>query len=283
MAIPVERGMMESVTPENIEVRLLLESIYLKYGYDFRRYARASLKRRIAQRISRDGLESISHLQHKILYDINFFERLLQDLSINTTEMFRNPSFFRALRTKVLPELKKLPAVKIWVAGCSTGEEVYSLAILLQEEGLYEKTLIYATDFNQAVLQKAKDGIFPVDRIQEYTLNYQKSGGVESFADYYTAGYDSAIIKKSLNENIVFADHNLVTDSVFGEMHLILCRNVLIYFNRDLQDRVFELFSDSLSPKGFLCLGAQESIRFSSYSDMFEDFVQSEKIYRKVK
>jgi chemotaxis protein methyltransferase CheR len=273
---------MSDTENEKTEMQLLLEAIYLKYGYDFRDYAKASIRRRILRMLSLSGLKTISEMQHKLLYDKEFFETLLMDLSINVTEMFRDPSFYRALREKVIPELKKFSFIKIWHAGCATGEEVYSMAILLKEEGLYEKARIYATDFNEEIIKKAKEGIYAVDRMKEYTCNYQKAGGLASFADYYTARYDHAIMNTFLKKNIIFADHNLVTDAVFGEMNLILCRNVLIYFNRELQNRVFRLFRDSLCKDGFLCLGAKESVRFSEYSDEFEDVVKKEKIYRKI-
>jgi chemotaxis protein methyltransferase CheR len=220
-------------------------------------------------------------MQHKLLYDSKFFATLLSDLTINVTEMFRDPSFFKALREIVIPELKKQPFVKVWHAGCSSGEEVYSIAILLKEEGLYKTSLIYATDADDVVLDKAKSGVFAIDRMKDYTLNYRKAGGLASFADYYTARYDNAIMDNSLKKNIVFSNHNLVTDGVFGEMDMIICRNVFIYFNRDLQDRVFRLFSESLRPGGFLCLGSKETIRFSSFSDDFENVADHERIYRK--
>lgn len=272
---------MSNTENERIEIKLLLEAICLKYGYDFRNYAKASIKRRILHRLQLSGLKTISEMQYKILSDKQFFEILLQDLSINVTEMFRDFSFYQALRKKVIPTLEAKPFMKVWHAGCATGEEVYSMAIVLKEEGMYEKTRIYATDFSEEVLKKAKEGIYPIDRMKAYTHNYKKAGGQASFADYYTARYDHAIMENSLKGNIVFADHNLATDGVFGEMDLILCRNVLIYFTRDLQDRVFKLFRDSLYPGGFLCLGSKESIRFSEYSDDFEDVVKKERIYRK--
>jgi len=272
------------ITSENekIEFDLLLQAIYQKYGYDFRNYARASLKRRIRYRLSQSNIKTISEMQHKLLYDSKFFAKLLSDLTINVTEMFRDPSFFKALREIVIPELKKQPFIKIWHAGCSTGEEVYSTAILLKEEGLYKTSLIYATDADDVVLGKAKSGVFAIDRMKDYTLNYRKTGGLASFADYYTARYDNAIMDNSLKKNIVFSNHNLVTDGVFGEIDMIICRNVFIYFNRDLQDRVFRLFSESLRPGGFLCLGTKETIRFSSLSDDFENVADHEKIYRKI-
>ena len=273
---------MDDIDTQNIELQLLLQAIYLKYGYDFRNYAKASIKRRVQHRLSKDGFESISAMQNKVLYDVSFFETLLLDLSINVTEMFRDPKFYLALRKVVIPRLKKYPFLKIWHAGCSSGEEVYSMAIILKEEGLYDRTQIYATDMNEIVLKQAKDGIFNISRLKQYTANYQKAGGQESFSDYYTAHYDHAVMSKSLKENILFSDHNLATDGVFGEMNLIMCRNVLIYFNRDLQNRVLGLFSDSLPNDGILSLGSKESIRFSAFSNSFEDIVREEKIYRKI-
>ncbi|MDM8568567.1 protein-glutamate O-methyltransferase CheR [Thiotrichales bacterium HSG1] len=273
---------MNDIDTQNIELQLLLQAVYLKYGYDFRNYAKASIKRRVQHRLSKDGFESISAMQNKVLYDVSFFETLLLDLSINVTEMFRDPKFYLALRKVIIPHLKKYPFLKIWHAGCSSGEEVYSMAIILKEEGLYDRTQIYATDMNEVVLKQAKDGIFNISRLKQYTANYQKAGGQESFSDYYTAHYDHAVMSKSLKKNILFSDHNLATDGVFGEMNLIICRNVLIYFNRDLQNRVLGLFSDSLPDDGFLCLGSKESIRFSAFSDSFSDIVREEKIYRKV-
>lgn len=269
-----------SVPNQNIEIRLLMDAVYQKYGYDFRDYAKASLKRRILRRLELSGMESISAMIHRLLYNESFFYEILSDLSINVTEMFRDPGFYKALKSQVLPALARLPFIKIWHAGCATGEEVYSMAIWLSEAGLYEKTRIYATDFNQEVVDKAKEGIYPVGIMKEYTRNYLKSGGRLSFSDYYTAKYDYAAIKQFLKKNIVFAEHNLATDWVFAEVDLILCRNVLIYFNRDLQNRVFKLFYESLSHEGVLCLGTKESIRFSDYSDFFEDVSPKEKIYQ---
>ncbi len=272
---------MDNVENEHIELQLLLEAIHLKYGYDFRDYSRASVKRRILHRLTLSGAKNLSEMQHQILYDTEFFERLLLDLSINVTEMFRDSSFYRAIRKEVIPILKTYPFIKIWHAGCATGEEAYSMAILLKEEGLYKRAQIYATDFNDVVLQKAKEGIYSVENVKEYTLNYQKAGGKSSFVDYYTAKHDSIIMNRSLKENIVFANHNLETDGVFGEMNLVMCRNVLIYFNRELQNRVIKLFYDSLCRHGILCLGSKENIRFSAYCDHFEDVMHDEKIYRK--
>ena len=249
----------------NIEIKLLLEAIFLKYGYDFRNYGQAHVKRRVMHRKTISGLDSISQITQKVLYDEDFFNLLLLDLSINVTEMFRDPGF-----------------LKIWHAGCATGEEVYSMAILLKEEGLYNKVQLYATDFNQVVLKKAKEGIYPIDLIKDYTGNYQKAGGKNSFADYYSAKYDSVLIDPSLKQNIVFADHNLVLDGVFGEMHMVICRNVLIYFNRTLQDRVIKLFLDSLVRGGYLCLGSKETLRFTTYFDNFSEVDKNDKIYKKL-
>ena len=267
---------------EKIEFDLILEAIYQKYGYDFRNYAKASLRRRLRYRLSQSNLETISEMQHKLLNDKEFFDTLLLDLTINVTEMFRDPSFFKALREIVISELKKQPFIKVWHAGCSSGEEIYSTAILLKENGMYESSLIYATDTNEMVLDKAKSGIFPIEKMKDFTVNYRKAGGIASFADYYTARYDNAIMDNSLKKNIVFSNHNLVTDSVFGEMDLIMCRNVLIYFNRELQDRVFRLFMDSLRPGGFLCLGSKETVRFSSLSENFENVIEKERVYRRI-
>ena len=271
----------EKIANEEIEIHLLLEAINMKYGYDFRNYSSAHMKRRINYRMSVEGIVSITEMQHKILYDKGFFNLVLSDFSINVTEMFRDPSFYRAFRKDVIPILKTYPFIRIWHAGCATGEEIYSMAILLKEEGLYDRAQIYATDFNKIVLQKAKNGIYPLSDIKEYTHNYQQAGGKSSFSDYYIAQYDSVIFEPSLKKKITFAEHNLVTDGVFGEMHVIICRNVMIYFNKKLQNRVIKLFSDSLSNGCFICLGSKESIEFSTSSGSFEEFVSSEKIYRK--
>lgn len=265
---------------EKIEIDLLLEAIYRKYHYDFKDYSRAHLKRRLKYRLHMAQLDNFSHMQHRVLADRRFFETLLLDLSINVTEMFRDPSFYLSVRQEVIPRIKNLPFIKVWHAGCSTGEEVYSMAILLKEEGIYDKVQIYATDFNSLVLEKAKEAIYPIELIKEYTVNYQKGGGLNSFADYYSARYDSVILDPSLKDRIVFADHNLVTDGVFGEMNVIFCRNVLIYFTKKLQSRVVKLFVDSLAPTGFLCLGSKESLQFSEHFHCFDTIVDKEKIYR---
>lgn len=277
----IQDDLRDKIENEDIEIRLLLEAIFLKYGYDFRSYASAHMKRRIVHRMTLEGIGSITELQRLVLYDKSFLQILLSDFSINVTEMFRDPFFYKAFRENVVPILRTYPFIRIWHAGCSTGEEVYSMAILLKEEGLYDRSQIYATDFNERVLQVAKEGIYPLDNVKNYTHNYQKAGGKLSFADYYIAKYDSVIFDQSLKKKITFANHNLVIDGVFGEMHVIICRNVLIYFKKDLQNRVLQLFEDSLCNGCFLCLGSKESIRFSNSSGCFEDFVEKEKIYQK--
>ncbi len=269
------------VRNENLEIELLLEAIFLKYGYDFRDYAVAHIKRRLEQRKSLSGLKSYSEMQHRIIYDENFFNYLLLDLSINVTEMFRDPWFYNEVRNTVIPHLKTYPFIKVWHAGCSAGQEVYSMGIVLEEEGMKERTQVYATDYNELILEKAKAGIYPIDVIREYTANYIQSGGREAFSDYYTADNQNVILKKSLREKVLFSSHNLVTDGVFGEMNVIFCRNVLIYFNKELQERVFQLFYESLCPGGFLCLGSKETLRFSKVAEHFETVVEKAKIYRK--
>ncbi|WP_394559956.1 CheR family methyltransferase [Aquipseudomonas alcaligenes] len=267
--------------PEQIELRLLIEAIYLRYSYDFRDYAGASLKRRVQQAQTQLGCPTISALQERILHEPSAFMQLLQFLTIPVSEMFRDPGYFLALREQVVPLLHTYPSLKIWVAGCSTGEEVYSLAILLQEEGLLERSMIYATDINPHSLEKAEQGIFALDNLRTYTENYQKSGGKRAFSDYYTAAYDRVLFDKSLRSNVTFADHSLATDSVFAETQLVSCRNVLIYFNRELQNRALGLFHESLCHRGFLGLGSKESLDFSAYAQQFEPVVRRERIFRK--
>lgn len=258
----------------------LLETVYEKYGYDFRQYSQAHIKRRLMKRMAISGLKDISQIESSVLNDEQFAFLLLQDLSITVTEMFRDPGFYKSLRENVMPILKTYPFIKIWHAGCSTGQEVYSMAILLQEEGLYDRTTIYATDFNQQALNRAKEGIFSNERMKEYTANYQLSGGKESFSHYYTSNYDHVIMKKSLKKNIVWANHNLVTDSVFAEAHLIVCRNVLIYFNSDLQNKVQHLFNDSLINGGILCLGTKESLRFTDVHEKYRELDSKQRIFK---
>lgn len=278
-----EPGSILHAATTDIEVQLqqLIEAIYLQYSYDFRDYSGASQKRRVLYALTQLACPSISELQSRVVHDPRVFQQVLQYLTIPVSEMFRDPTFFLALREQVIPHLRTYASLKVWIAGCSTGEEVYSLAILLREEGLLERSLIYATDINPASLDKARQGIFPLNSIRGFTANYQQSGGQRAFADYYTAAYDAAIFDKSLRENIVFADHSLATDSVFSETQLVLCRNVLIYFNKNLQDRALSLFHDSLGNRGFLGLGSQESLEFSAHARRFEPLVRAQRIFRK--
>ncbi len=266
---------------QDIEIELLLEAMFQKYGYDFRNYGRAHIKRRLNHRMKLSGFNNYVEMIEEVLYNPAYFDQLLVDLSINVTEMYRDPGFYKALREQVVPILKTYPYLKIWHAGCASGEEVYSMAIMLKEEGLYDRTQIYATDFNQNILKKAKDGIYPASSLNDFSLNYQAAGGQSTLIDYFTSKYDSVIVDQSLKKNIVFSDHNLVLDGVFGEMNLIMCRNVLIYFDKQLQNRVINLFQESLIPGGLLCLGSKESLKFTNYSKHFEPVVENEKIFRK--
>ena len=272
---------MAAQSDSEIEMQLLIDAIYLKYHYDFRRYAPASLKRRLGAALARFHCQTFSQLQDRVLHEPDIFPVLLDFLTVPVSEMFRDPPYFLALRRQVVPVLRTYPSIKVWVAGCGTGEEVYSLAILLREEGLLARTLIYATDINPHTLQKASAGVYDVDRIAGFTEAHRKSGGNSSLSDYYTAAYGRAVFDKSLAEHIVFSDHSLATDSVFAEVQLISCRNVLIYFNRDLQDRAVGLFRDSLCRKGFLGIGSKETVRFSSHADSFAELVRNERIYQK--
>jgi chemotaxis protein methyltransferase CheR len=268
---------------ERIEIELLLEGVFRQYGFDFRSYAYASIRRRLWRRIEAEGLKTISALQNRVLHEPAMMEHLLLDLSINVTAMFRDPTFYIAVREKVVPLLRTYPFIRIWHAGCSTGEEVYSMAILLEEEGLYDRARIYATDINEVVVHRARAGIFPLERMQEYTENYIRAGGTRSFSEYYTAKYDGALFSPSLQRNVVFSQHNLVTDRSFAEFNVILCRNVLIYFDRELQTRVHGLFHESLVHLGILCLGSKESLRLSDYETNYEELSGPERIYRKVR
>jgi chemotaxis protein methyltransferase CheR len=265
---------------ESIEIDILLEGIFRRWGYDFRNYAHASLKRRLEHRLALSKLNHVSELLPKILHDEKFFDLLLGDLSITVTEMFRDPHVYASLRRDVFPVLRTYPFLKIWHAGCATGEEVYSMAVLLKEEGLLGRTQIYATDYNNNSLEIARRGVYPLESIRTFTANYNAAGGKASFSDYYHAKYGSAKIDKSLKENITFAHHNLVADGVFGEMNLIVCRNVMIYFDKTLQNRVLSLFRDSLCHRGYLCLGTKETVDFSSVSDRFETIAGRDRIFR---
>jgi chemotaxis protein methyltransferase CheR len=267
---------------EAIEIPLLLEAVFRRYGFDFREYSPASLKRRIWNVIRSERLATISGLQEKVLHDPACMERLLLGVSVNVSSMFRDPGFFLAVRTRVVPLLRTYPFIRIWSAGCSTGEEVYSVAILLQEEGLYERSRIYATDLSGAALKCAREGIFPMRSMREYTRNYLKSGGQKSFSEYYTSGHGHAAFHPSLKENIVFSAHNLATDGSFNEFHVILCRNVLIYFQESLQQRVHHLLYESLAPLGVLGLGAKESLHFTPHEDQYEPLDGPQKLYRRL-
>ncbi len=266
---------------EDIEVKLLLEAIYCRYHYDFRGYAMASIKRRLRQARETFDCRSYSALQDRVLHEPAIFYQLLSYLTVQVSELFRDPSYFKSIRENVVPRLRTYPSLKIWIAGCSTGEEVYSFAILLREEGLEERTILYATDINRTALQKAESGVYELDRLALFTENHRNSGGRTSLSDYYTAAYDRAIFDKSLRNRIVFSDHSLVSDSVFAEVQLISCRNVLIYFERALQDRAIALFRDSLAHGGFLGLGSKENLRFSQHAPAFQDFDWSERIYQR--
>ncbi len=268
-------------SPEEIELQLLLEAIYQRYGYDFRSYSLASVRRRVNQHLLIARYENIGTLLHDILHDGEAFAALLSNLTINVTEMFRDPEFYQGFRDKVVPVLKTHPFLKVWHAGCATGEEIYSMAILLKEEGLYDRCQIYATDIDKEVLEKARRGIFPASELRRYTDNYQRAGGKKALSDYCTEKYDNVIMDPALKKNVIFADHDLATDQVFGEMQVVLCRNVIIYFNKDLQKRVFKLFKDSLDIGGFLCLGSKESLRFSGCADSFDSIDEKQRIYRK--
>jgi chemotaxis protein methyltransferase CheR len=271
----------EAGAVEDIEIHLLLEALYRRYHYDFRHYAQASIKRRLKQARLQLGFHSFSALQDAVLHDPAMVPRLLDYLTVQVSEMFRDPGYFRAIREKVVPHLRTYPSLKVWIAGCSSGEELHSFAILFREEGLLDRTLFYATDINPGALETAASGVYALDRIKAFTENHQKSGGKSSLSDYYTAAYGRAVFDKALRSRVVLSDHSLVTDAVFAEVQLISCRNVLIYFDRALQDRAIGLFHDSLARKGFLGLGSKESLRFSDHAAAFTDFVREEKIYQR--
>ena len=290
MAVPLSDGSALEGPPvsydpdlERVEIELLLEGVFRHYGFDFRSYAYASIRRRLWTRVEAEALSSISELQALVLHDSTAMDRLLLDLSISVTAMFRDPDFYRVFRQDVVPLLRTYPFIRIWHAGCSTGEEVYSAAIVLEEEGLLDRARIYATDINGNVLKQAKAGIFPLTRMQEYTENYIRAGGTRSFSEYYTAMYDGALFSPSLTRNTVFSQHNLVTDRSFSEFHVIFCRNVLIYFDKGLQNRVHALFYESLVMLGILALGSKETLKFSQYEPCYEKLSPTEKLYRKVR
>jgi chemotaxis protein methyltransferase CheR len=266
---------------EAIEVRLFLEAIYLQYGYDMRGYAPASIRRRVMAALAGSGLVHLGELQHRVLADPVFFAAVLETLTVRVTDMFRDPAFYLAFRTQVVPILRSYPLLKIWHAGCSTGEEVYALAIVLDEEKLYDRAQIYATDLSHEGLERAKQGIYPASRVDTFTSNYRHAGGTSNLADYYTPAYDTMIMRESLRRNVLFFRHNLVSDYVFGEMNVILCRNVLIYFGAELKDRVLHTLDQSLCPRGVLCLGSSEHLPRSGQSLPFETLAPDERIYRR--
>ena len=266
---------------EDIELRLLLDAIYRRYHYDFRGYSVASITRRLRQARDRFGCASLSQLQDRVLHDPAVLPELLAYLTVQVSELFRDPAYFRAIREHVVPHLRTYPSLKVWVAGCSAGEELYSLAILFREEGLEERTVFYGTDINPDAIKRAEAGVYEIDRVPLFTENHRLSGGKSSLSDYYTAAYGAAVFDKSLRRRAVFSDHSLVTDAVFAEVQLVSCRNVLIYFDRELQDRAIGLFKDALVRKGFLGLGSKESLRFSAHAGAFAEFARDERIYQK--
>lgn len=268
---------------ESIEIQMMLEAVFQYYGFDFRQYAPASLKRRIRNRVREERVSSVSALQEKLLYNAAAMERFLQELSINVTALFRDASFYRSFRERVLPRLRTYPFIRVWHAGCSSGEEVYSLAILLQEEGLYDRARLYATDMNEVLLDHARDGVYPLEKMKIYGQNYIHAGGTRTLSDYYTAQYGRAIFHSSLKKNIIWSQHNLATDGSFNEFHVILCRNVLIYFDPALQARVHRLLYESLASFGMLGLGQMESINFSERETCYETLDSMEKWYRRVR
>src|SRR5438309_11647478 len=267
---------------EAVEVDLLAEGIYEAYGFDFRRYSRPSFRRRIARRVEAEGLVSISGLLERVLHEPAAMQRLLADLSVNVSAMFRDPGFSRVFRAKVVPLLRTYPFLRVWHAGCSTGEETLSVAILLKETGLYDRTRIYATDMNEVTLDQARSRAYPIAKMREYTANYIQAGGTRSFSEYYVADGDRVLFQPSLTENVVFAQHNLVTDRLFNEFHVIMCRNVMIYFDRELQDRVHQLLYDSLAPFGVLGLGSRETLEFVKHREAYEHLDATERLYRRI-
>jgi chemotaxis protein methyltransferase CheR len=284
MAVPVKSRSRSGDTEniESIELDLLLDAVFRLYGYDFRDYAKTSMRRRIANIMKKEEVSTISALQDRVLHDSRSWERFLGGISVNVSAMFRDPGFFLAFRQYAVPVLRTYPFIRIWQAGCSLGEEAYSLAIMLEEEGLYDRSLIYATDINEVSLRQAREAIYPAELMQKYTQNYVQAGGQQSFSEYYTARYDFAILRPTLQRNIVFSQHNLVSDAPFNEFNVILCRNVMIYFNRGLQERTHNLFHESLAMFGILGLGSRESLRFMPHEHMYEPLVPGEKLYRRV-
>lgn len=273
---------MSSLPEMDLELGLLLDAIFQKYHYDFRSYAEASLKRRLLVALSHFGCDTLSHLQERVLHEPKVFAELLRYLTVQVSDLFRDPSYFRSIREKVVPYLRTYPSLKVWVAGCATGEEAYSLAIILAEEGLLDRTLIYATDIHPDSLRVGEAGIYDLDRIARFSENYLQAGGRASLSDYYTAQYSSALFDRSLRKAILFSDHSLATDVAFAEMELVSCRNVLIYFEKELQERAIGVFHDSLCRRGFLGLGVKETLRFSKHAPAFSEFAPEDRIYQRL-
>jgi len=266
----------------DIEVKLMLEAVFLRYQHDFRDYAPTSLRRRMRQAMARFGCERLSELQDRVLREPAVFAQMLQYFTVQVSEFFRDPAYFKALRREVIPVLATYPSIKVWVAGCSSGEEAWSMAILLAEEGLLERSIVYATDINPEALRKAEAGVFPLDRMALFSRNYLQAGGTGSLSDHCTSAYDRVVFDRRLKKQLVFADHSLATDSVFSEVHLASCRNVLIYFNARLQDRAIGLFQEALVHRGFLGLGAKETLQFGRHAGAFEPLASAERIYRRL-
>jgi chemotaxis protein methyltransferase CheR len=265
----------------DLEIDLFLEAIYRQYQHDFRRYVRPTLRRRLGQALVAFKCESLSMLQHRLLRDPGLLRHVLVYLTVQVSDLFRDPEYHKALRRVVMPVLRTYPSLKVWVAGCGGGEEVYSLAIMLEEEGLLDRAIIYATDVSAEALHAAERGIYPIDRAQSFSRNYQLAGGSGSLADYYTAAYDGIAFDRRLRANTVFSDHSLATDSVFAEVHLVTCRNVMIYFEPELRDRALGLFHSSLVRKGFLGLGAKENIRSSEFREKFLELDAQHRLYER--
>ena len=272
--------MIEPEIVKDEELEYLIKDVYDLYGYDFSLYSRASFKRRVNRICLIDKFTSFAELRYTLINEPNYLKRFIEEVTVNVTEMFRDPYFFKELRENILPQLGTYPLIRIWIAGCSTGEEAYSVAILLTEAGLYHKSLIYATDINPSVLETARAGVFPISQMKTYSENYILSGGKKDFSDYYTANYDSARFDSSLKEKMILSTHNLVSDSSFNSFQLIVCRNVLIYFDKPLQERVFKLFDDSLENLGYLALGSKETLRFSNLATIYQQ-IDDQKIWKK--
>jgi chemotaxis protein methyltransferase CheR len=267
---------------EAVHVKLFLESLFLRYGYDFRGYAYPSIRRRILRLVALERLTGIPQLQTRVLDDPACLERVLHALTIHVTAMFRDPDFYEQIRATVVPVLRTYPFVRIWIAGCASGEEVYSLAILLHEENLYQRCRMYGTDISESVVHVAKSGIFPLVAMKDYTANYIRAGGKEDFSKYYTADARGAVFRPWLRDNVVFAQHNLVTDGSPNEFNLIFCRNVMIYFTSELQARVHRLLYSSLARLGVLGLGRRESLRFTPHENEYEVVDANQRLYKKI-